>query len=79
MIPLMHIEGSFSREAAHPGMAYFAGTGPKGQTCVDCVHRCFLIHGDKFKRCAMYSKLFGGKRGKPVRTYYRACKYFELK
>lgn len=63
--------GSVDREAAKPGMAYFAGTSARWDaTCGQCRYR-------QRGRCRMFSKLMAGKKGEPIRSDYSACKYFE--
>lgn len=59
--------GSFAR--SYPGMAHFAGTGPRNKLCKDCAS---YIGSD----CAKYRAMTGQspKRGIPPAT--PACKYF---
>lgn len=59
------------RTQAVPGMAHFAGTGPRGETCGRCRFRAALDG-----RCRKYRELMQ-MRGKPVSTGNAACKYFE--
>jgi hypothetical protein len=62
---------------SEPGMAHFAGTGPKGKTCGGCkfwTHRTANFYG-----CDKYKELMRGKAGKPIRGSLPACKYFEQK
>jgi hypothetical protein len=64
-----------------PGMAYWAGTGPHGQTCKSCAHfgeipsetRTGLVHRD---RCALYQKQSDGHVGPKLPPNTPACKYF---
>jgi len=65
------------------GMAYFAGTGPFGKTCGDCVHRGYYrtsVNSNSYRvsKYAMY-KQFAGRHGPNVDRHNDACKYFEEK
>ena len=66
------------RKRTVDGMAHWAGTGPKGLCCGDCVHlhpRGALGYG-----CAQYSRMMGGHQ--PLNSIPRttpACKYFEAR
>ena len=80
---LTTVEGSFNREDAKPGMAYFAGTGPADKCCGHCKYRGYYRRsrfGNDYHTpaCSMFWKL-AGKYGPRVRKDYRACKYFEPK
>lgn len=71
-----------------PGMAHWAGTGPKGKTCRECIS--FATTGQRYaskggkhakgelmpSRCAAYRRL-KGEAGKPVPHWKQACKHFE--
>lgn len=69
------------------GMAHWAGTGPSGKTCLECVefaarHRYKAAGGHHAKgeikpaRCRKYTRLMAGLEGKPVPHYARACRHF---
>lgn len=69
--------------ATHEGMAHFAGTGPAGRTCREC------IHWDKGNRnngwlqpapCKEFARLSKSKRRSrhAVPDDAAACKYFEI-
>lgn len=63
------------------GMAFWAGTGPKGKTCRECAHYTFQGYGSdsilKKGPCQKYVSYRGIDTHKiPFRT--AACKYFEL-
>jgi hypothetical protein len=62
---------------SEPGMAHFAGTGPKGRTCGEC--KFFMFRTATFYGCDKYTKLMRGKTGKAIRGSLPACKYFEQK
>lgn len=77
------------RRATYPGMAHFAGTGPKGKTCRECVFwtNCGLLvkyysksgmYGGTIKplACAKYKELMRGEIGPAVPHDASACKYF---
>jgi len=89
MIPLTKAFGEVDALAARtpPGMAFWAGTGPKGRTCRECLHysvegRYGTPGGDHARgeltlgRCAKYSRT---KRldGPKFRHSTPVCKYFE--
>jgi hypothetical protein len=70
------------------GMAHFAGTGPEGKTCRECIHWAYKRDGYHAKsgkhanmikpqRCLRYSQLSQGKAGEAVPAQASACKYFE--
>jgi hypothetical protein len=89
---LTHIPSVPSREDAVLGMAYFAGSGPPGETCQGCA-----LHGYRRQRtsgwdaelqqfttktyyyngCAQFKKLTG-RHGPPVAKTNRACKYWQI-
>jgi hypothetical protein len=52
------------------GMAYFAGTGPSGKTCADCIHRRIEGRSRKKIACDLGS-------GATFPKDAHACKYFE--
>jgi hypothetical protein len=64
------IEGEWDRDSIRPGMAYFAGSGPFGETCGNCSHL-----GTSKARCEMFKRLTG-RRGQEVDRHNAACKYF---
>ena len=60
-----------------PGMAHFAGTGPRGKTCSMCKHRGYtppdwvkISYG-----CAMFFKLTQ-RPGPTVQPNWAACRHF---
>ena len=76
-----------------PGMAHFAGTGPAGKTCGDCVNRGYhrkripkfdarindwVEKSYKVNGCAKYNQLTG-KHGGVIDPRLHACRYFEEK
>jgi hypothetical protein len=80
---LTKIEGVPDCDSAKAGMAYFAGSGPFGETCGNCEHCGPTSHTDRKTgkvRCAMYRKLpGGGRRGETISKQYAACKYFSAR
>lgn len=67
---------------SYPGMAHFAGTGPKGRRCRDCA---FWAGGENTKAsrprvkaapCAKFRHLTRAA-GKPVPARAWSCKYFQ--
>jgi len=70
----------YAARISYPGMAHFAGTGPDGKYCRDCIHwdrrpddRTIVA---KPAPCKKYSKMMRGI-GKNVPGSAFACKYFE--
>ena len=73
--------------ATKPGQAHWAGTGPAGKTCGDCVHLGYLrqhrnASGDLVKSertggCQRYFQLTG-KHGPVVPVTAGACRHFQL-
>ena len=73
--------------ASHPGMAHFAGTGPHGSTCRECI---FWAHGPHDYRakngkyrgliepatCKKFQQMTG-VMGSKIPDDALACKYFE--
>jgi hypothetical protein len=73
--------------ASHPGMAHFAGTGPQGKTCRECV---FWAHGPhdyrakngKYRgliepaKCNKYQQITT-QAGAKVPDEAMSCRYFE--
>jgi len=54
------------------GMAHWAGSGPEGLTCKECLH-----FEEKFKGRCLKVHALTGQRGKPFPAASAACKYFE--
>lgn len=78
---MTQLEGVPDTDQALPGMAFFAGTGPYGKTCGQCVFRGYYKENKKgdMKRtsgCEKFRRLAGGAHGDPVKKSYPACKYF---
>lgn len=65
------------RQQSYPGMAYFAGTGPVGKTCVDCAHSYRKEKQAKTKILCDKYRVFMGRAGTQIPNIARACKYFE--
>ncbi len=74
--------------ATWPGMAHFAGTGPKGRTCRECIYWDHLPYEYRSKtgrygglikpaRCRKYRELTR-EQGAPVPYHAFACRHFEL-
>ena len=71
-----------------PGMAFWAGSGPAGRTCGDCIHlgywasrlnKCGTPIGTRrSKGCAKFHALTG-THGPAINQYLWACKYFTPK
>lgn len=63
-----------------PGMAHFAGTGPKGATCRGCVFLKDLPDPNSphfhRSRCERYFQLTGQIGGR-IEGGLKACRYFE--
>jgi hypothetical protein len=72
--------------ATHPGQAHFAGTGPNGATCGQCIHlgylkRTYTAAGEptsagKSNGCVEFLRLIG-KHGPAVPRHALACRYFK--
>lgn len=89
------IEGVADADEAIPGMAFFAGTGPEGAVCGDCVHRGYSRESSRghwnahlgqtvyrsyhVTKCAMFKKLSGGQHGADIAAHCKSCKFFEAK
>ena len=69
----------------HPGQAHWAGSGPSGATCGDCVHLGYYrkhvnFNGDATHTqwtggCAEFHRLTG-KHGPVIRQCAEACRHF---
>lgn len=84
MSVMTKIEGVADSDDAIPGMAFFAGTGPFGETCKGCAHRGYYKQSETGKtyrvnKCAVFKRLSGGRHGADIKASYSACKYFELR
>jgi len=80
-IPMTHIDGQPSKADAPPGMAHFAGTGAADKTCGDCVFRGYYrekYDTRKHYGCQTFKRLTGNS-GPAVKSWWRACRYFEQK
>lgn len=73
--------------ATHPGMAHFAGTGPHGSTCRECIFWNHQTHDYRSKNgkhrgvimpaiCKKYRALMHYE-GPKIPDEAQACKYFE--
>jgi hypothetical protein len=66
------------------GMAHFAGTGPRGRTCRECLSWDWraerrLANGHlKEARCKKFSENSQGKKGRKVPDNAEACRHFEF-
>lgn len=88
------LDGVPDTDQVKPGMAYFEGTGPAGQTCGKCKHRGYsrissngtwskytqqIEHRTyRVTSCAKF-KALAGEHGPSVDRDWKACKYFEAK
>lgn len=77
------IDGVPDGDTAVPGMAYFAGTGPQGKTCGDCMWRGYYRmrgNGNSYKTtgCEKFRGMTG-RHGPVVAADNKSCKYFETK
>ena len=67
---------------SEPGMAHFAGTGPRGKTCGYCIYWGYSRETGRFKSmkaveaCRKYFDITG-KHGPPIKAALLSCKYFE--
>jgi hypothetical protein len=59
--------------ATVPGMAHFAGTGPEGKTCRECIE--WTLVGRK-RLCAKYRSLMDKWGDQYIPPLTAACKYF---
>lgn len=73
------------QRVTHKGMAHFAGTGPNGRTCRECIHwdhfNGSYRKGDgriSKASCKKFSALTRGEKGHPVPDDAMACKYFDI-
>lgn len=80
-----HGELEDSLRATHAGMAHFAGSGPAGKTCRECVfwtERNYYAKGGKYagaikpSSCERYHQLTG-RQGEKVPHEAAACRHFE--
>jgi len=81
MSNLTIIAGVPSKSDAKPGMAHFAGTGPNGKRCGECIFRGYFRNPNdirKYYGCLKFKKLTG-RNGPAVEADWRSCKYFEPK
>ena len=93
-LPMVKIEGVPDHNDVRPGMAYFAGTGPKGKTCGDCKFRGYkseseVGHWSEELQCLTYrtyhvqkcsiAKSMAGRHLADVDPSNPSCKYFEGK
>lgn len=73
--------------ATHPGMAHFAGSGPKGKSCRECIFWAHKTHdyrskGGKYRgliepaTCNKYRQL-ARNEGSKIPDDAASCKYFE--
>jgi hypothetical protein len=60
--------------ATPPGMAHWAGSGPVGRTCGQCLY--LVGHKRKHHRCYKYFQLMGRWSGEIARVT-ASCRHFE--
>ena len=60
-----------------PGMAHWAGSGPKGQICGNCIHLTLLGGRKILHRCSKYTQLMGRQGPKDIPDDTPACRHFE--
>jgi hypothetical protein len=82
-VPLTKVANFPDKAVVKPGMAYFAGTGPKGKCCRDCTHRGYWRTSAsredyRTTACIMF-KTLTGVHGPRVDADWAACKYFKQK
>lgn len=83
-LPMVKEAGVPDKSDARPGLAHFAGSGPAGKACADCVSRGYYRQSQssdntyRYQGCAKF-KSMTGRSGPEVRPDNRACKYFEPK
>lgn len=58
--------------ATAPGMAHFAGSGPAGKHCKDCVFWSRDAACDKFKQMV-------GRKGPSISGWQLSCRHFQQK
>jgi hypothetical protein len=61
-------------EASRPGMAHFAGTGPEGRTCRECVHwsrRWASIEVDESVEAGDFKRELGVLKARRCRKFWR--------
>lgn len=89
------LDGVPDSDQAIPGMAFFAGAGPVGAVCGDCIHRGYKRESKRgtwnahlgqmvyrlyrVTKCAMFRKMAGGQHGTDIKKDTPACKFFEAK
>jgi hypothetical protein len=79
---MVKIPGVPDSRDAIPGMAFFAGTGPKGTTCESCLFLGYMrkaeISGNWYKTeaCEQF-KLLTGRHGPRIAKNTRSCKYYK--
>jgi hypothetical protein len=76
MSHMTKIPGVPDRSTALPGMAFFAGTGPQGKTCGDCLFRGYQNDNKFHAGCHRYRQLTG-RDGPVVKEFYPACRDFQ--
>lgn len=75
-------------QASFPGMAHFAGTGPRGMTCRDCefwFHTAYDYYSKTGKHhglirpatCTKY-RMLTGQKGALVPDNAAACRHFQI-
>jgi hypothetical protein len=63
-----------------PGMAHWAGSGPRGKSCGQCQHFVEMSIGvGRSTRCHRYETMTGQQGTKKIPVKTPACKYFEAK
>lgn len=72
---------TLAQSQSYPGMAHFAGTGPKGRQCKDCI---FATKPTKSKghpviACTKYKQLTKDKVDRKFPPGAWACRHFEWK
>lgn len=93
-LPMTKLPGIPDNSQVIDGMAFFAGSGPEGKTCGDCLWRGyyrqrlkeiwderqqrFVTKTYKHSGCEKFKKM-AGHHGPVVKADNKSCKFFEQK
>lgn len=59
------------------GFAARPGTGPAGETCGSCAHRCTISHGKNYQKCGLIRHRWTGGPATDIRLKSPACMHWE--
>jgi hypothetical protein len=71
-----HADNPLRRTTAPAGYAARPGTGPAGETCGSCAHRCKMKHSKAWSKCGLMRYTWTGGIKTDIAVRSPACKHW---